>query len=185
MNELLTTILFIQGGGKGAYDADKKLVSYLQDALAKKYDIVYPKMPGEDEPNYEAYKTKIEQELKGIERDVILVGHSLGACFILKYLTENKIDKTIKGLFLASTPYWGKGGWQYEGFSLDNELASKITANIPTFFYQSTDDEIVPFAHLGLYEKLFPHAKFKKIEGGGHQLGNDLSEMVIDITALK
>jgi len=33
-------IFFVQGGGEGAYDADKKLVSYLQNALDEKYEIV-------------------------------------------------------------------------------------------------------------------------------------------------
>jgi len=34
-------------------------------ALGEKYEIIYPKMPGENDPDYEAYKAKIEQELKG------------------------------------------------------------------------------------------------------------------------
>jgi len=176
------TIFFIQGGGKGAYNADKRLVSYLLNALGENYEIVYPKMPDEDDPDYEAYKVKIEQALKKIDSDLILVGHSVGGCILLKYITENKIDKNILGIFLASTPFWGEGGWQFEGFSLDNKLASKITANIPMFFYHSTNDETVPFSHLSLYKEKFPHAKFRKIVERGHQLGNDLSEMVKDIT---
>ncbi len=184
MKNLKTTILFIQGGGKGAYDADGKLVSYLRDTLGEEYEIIYPKMPGEDDPDYEAYKTKIEQELEKTDSDVILAGHSLGACFILKYLAENKTDKNIQGIFLAATPFWGEGGWQYEGFSIDNELAAKITADIPLFFYHSTDDETVPFSHLSLYEKVFPHTRFRSFAEGGHQLGNDLSEMAKDIRTL-
>jgi len=178
------TIFFVQGGSKGAYDADKKLVSYLQNALDETYEIVYPKMPGEDDPDYEAYKAKIEKELKGVDGGLILVGHSLGACFLLKYLTGKEIDKNIIGIFLASTPFWGEGGWQYEGFSLDNELASKVTTDIPVFFYHGTNDETVPFSHLSLYKEKFPHAEFREIVGRGHQLDNDLSEMVNDIITL-
>ena len=177
-------LLFIQGGGKGAYDADKKLVSYLQKALSREYEIIYPRMPDEDDPNYEVYKAKIDKELKRIEGELILVGHSLGACFLLKYLAENDIDKTISGLFLLSTPFWGEGGWQYEGFSLDNQLAAKKTADIPVFFYQGTKDEIVPFSHLSLYRKKFPQATFREITGRGHQLNNDLSPVARDIQQL-
>jgi len=36
------TILFIQGGGEGAYEVDKKLTLYLQEALGEIYDIQYP-----------------------------------------------------------------------------------------------------------------------------------------------
>jgi predicted alpha/beta hydrolase family esterase len=141
-------------------------------------------MPKEDDPNYELYKTQIEKELNRIEDKVILVGHSLGACFLLKYLAEEKVNKHIAGMFLIATPFWGKGGWQYEGFTLNNMLASKRTTNIPVFFYHSTGDEIVPFAHLSLYKEKFPHAVIRKIIGRGHQLKNDVTEIVQDIKSL-
>jgi len=178
-------ILFIQGGGKGAYEEDKKLVSSLQDALEEQHDIHFPKMPKENDPSYELFEGKIDKELKTIKDKVVLIGHSLGACYLLKYLTEAKIDKHIAGMFLISTPFWGKGGWQYEGFTLNNDLASKRTVNIPLFFYHSNDDEIVPFSHLTLYEEKFPHAKIRKIVGRGHQLKNDVSEIVHDLQSLE
>jgi hypothetical protein len=46
----------------------------------------------------------------------ILIGHSLGGSFLLKYVSEEKIGKTIAGIFLIATPYWGGAGWQYEGY---------------------------------------------------------------------
>jgi len=44
-----------------------------------------------------------------------------------------------------------------------------------------TNDEIVPFSHLALCAEKFPHATIRKITGRGHQLNNDLSEVVQDI----
>ena len=178
------TILFIQGGGEGAYNADKKLAASLTNRLGKSYSVKYPKMPNENDPQYETFKNKIEEELKEINGKVILVGHSVGSCFILKYFSEKQIDKNIAGIFLIATPFWGKGGWQYEGFTIDNELVSKLTAGIPMYFYHSTEDETVPFSHLAKYEKIFPHAKVRKIVGRGHQLDNDLSEVAMDIKSL-
>jgi serine hydrolase len=177
-------ILFIQGGGEGAYEADKNLARYLQSAFGKTHKIIFPKVPNESDPKYDIYKRTIEEEIENIRVPVFLVGHSLGACFLLKYLTEKKIDKNISGLFLISTPFWGKGGWQYEGFTLDSKLASMKTSNIPTYFYHSTNDRIVPYSHLDLYENKFPHAKIRRIIGRGHQLQNDLSEVVHDIEAV-
>ena len=180
----MPVILFIQGGSKGAYKADKKLALFLQDSLKGKYDINYPRMPDEDNPNYETYKAKINEELKKIQSKVVLVGHSLGGCFLLKYLSENKIDNDIAGMFFIATPFWGTGGWQYKGFTIDHDFASKLPAKPPVFFYHSTDDETVPFSHLALYAKKLPHAKIRKIAGRGHQLKNDLSEVVQDIMSL-
>jgi len=178
------TILFIQGGGEGAHREDKELASYLEDALRKSYDINYPKMPDENDPDYKSYKIKIDEELKRINGKVILVGHSLGSCFLLKYLSEETIDKDIIAMFLIATPFWGGNGWQYEGFTLDDEFASKLPANILIFFYHSADDEVVPFSHLALYAEKLPHAIIRKIIGRGHQLKNDLSEVVHDIKGL-
>ena len=135
---------------------------------------------------YQSYKTKIDEELKKINAKVIFVGHSLGSCFLLKYLSEEKVDKDIVAMFFIAIPFWGGDhGWQYEGFTLDIEFASKLPANIPIFFYHSTDDEVVPFSHLALYAEKLPHATIRKIIGRGHQLKNDLSEVVHDIKALR
>ena len=177
-------ILFIQGGGEGAYEADKKLSSFLKDAFRNQYIVHHPVMPDESNPDYENYKTKIHEELNKIDDKVILVGHSLGSCFLLKYLSEEKTDKDIVGIFLISTPFWGGDGWQYEGFRLKNDFASHLQPNIPIFFYHSTDDEIVPFSHLALYAKEIPRVKIREIVGRGHQLNNDLSEVVQDIESL-
>ena len=177
-------ILFIQGGGKGAYKEDKKLALFLQDALSEIYDINYPKMPDESNPNYETYKAKIDEELKKMHSKVVLVGHSLGGCFLLKYLSEKKIEIDIAGMFFIATPFWGVNGWQYEGFTLENDFASKLPTKSPIFFYHGTNDEIVPFSHLALYAKKVPHAIIREIVGGGHQLNNDLSGVVQDIKSL-
>jgi predicted alpha/beta hydrolase family esterase len=180
-----STILFIQGGGEGAYEEDKKLALYLQNALRKTHDVSYPKMPNENDPDYESYKTKIDKELKRIKGQLILVGHSLGSCYLLKYLSEEKIDKDIAGMFFIATPFWGGDkGWQYEGFRLDNKFASKLPASTPIFFYHSTDDEVVRFSHLALYSEKLPRATIRKIIDRGHQLKNDLSEVVRDIKDL-
>ena len=70
-------VLFIHGGGEGAYEEDRNLAASLQDALGTAYDVQVPKMPDEDRPVYEAWKERITKELDALEGEVILVGHSL------------------------------------------------------------------------------------------------------------
>ena len=177
-------ILFIQGGGDGAYKEDRKLSLFLEEALKDQYAIDHPRMPGESDPDYEIYKGRIAEELERVGTRVILVGHSLGSCFLLKYLSEEWIDQDIAGIFLIATPFWGGGGWQYEGFRLKNDFASTLPKNTPIFLYHSTNDETVPFAHLALYAEKLPQAIIREIVGRGHQLNNDLSEVVKDIRGL-
>jgi len=174
------TILFIQGGGAGAYEIDHILVLNLMHALGKTCRIVYPKMPDEENPDYEPWKAAFERELNKIEGEVILIGHSVGGFLLFKYLFENTIDKNIIGLFFIAAPFVGEGGWQFEGMALKEASFSK-PLSAPIFFYHSTDDQTVPFSHLLCYEKKLPQATTRKIVGRGHQLNNDLSEVVQDI----
>lgn len=46
-------ILFIQGGGAGAYDVwDDKLVESLRRELGGGHEVRYPRMPDEGDPSY-------------------------------------------------------------------------------------------------------------------------------------
>jgi hypothetical protein len=106
-------ILFIQGGGAGAYQADRQLVLSLRSALETDYEVLYPKMPRERDPDYRNCKPRIGKEVVRLKNGAILVGHSVGASSLLKYLCEEKIENTVAGIFLIATPYWGGNGWRY------------------------------------------------------------------------
>lgn len=174
--------LFIQGGGEGAYEEDGKLAASLQDGLGDGYEVVYPRMPNEDSPEYASWKSQIETQLASLEGEVILVGHSLGGSVLLKYLSEEKLEKPIAGLFLIAPPYWGADDdWQAEAYTLREDFATKLPTIPRIFFYHSRDDEWVPFAHLALYAEKLPQATIREFDGRGHQFKNDLSEVVADI----
>jgi len=122
-----------------------------------------------------------------LKNGAILVGHSLGGSFLLKYLSDEKVEKAIAGIFLIATPYWGGDGWRYEGYealALPKDFPSKLPSGTPIFFYHSRDDEIVPFAHLTLYARKLPQATIHALDARGHQLRNDLSEVAADIKSL-
>ncbi len=178
-------VLFIQGGGEGAHEADEKLVRSLQNALGSQYKVLYPKMPEEEDAGYELWKARISKELAVLEGEVILVAHSVGSSILLKYLSEEGIKKPLAGIFLIAAPYWGPGGWQMDEFTLDEAHVSKLLEAIPIFLYHSRDDEVVPFAHLALHAKKFPQATIRQFDGRGHQFNNDLSEVATDIARLQ
>jgi predicted alpha/beta hydrolase family esterase len=173
--------LFIHGGGEGAYEEDKKMAASLQDALGSAYDVRCPKMPDEDSPEYKAWKERIAQELAALDGEVILVGHSLGGSILLKYLSEEKVEKPVAGIFLVAPPYWGAEDWEVGEYELQKGFASKLPEESPVFFYHSRDDEWVPFAHLALYAEKLPQATIREFDGRGHQFDDDLSEVARDI----
>jgi len=179
-------ILFLQGGGKGAHTADGKLVASLRGALGGSYEILYPKVPDEQDPDYEQWKPVIAHELEKLEGMASVIGHSLGGSFLLKYLVEEQPRNQIAGIFLIATPYWGGDGWRYEGYervALAEGFAARLPRGASVFMYHSRNDEIVPYAHLALYAETLPQARIRSLERG-HQLNNDLSEVVADINGL-
>jgi serine hydrolase len=90
-------VLFIHGGGEGAYEEDKKMAAGLRDALGTAYEVRCPLMPDEDRPEYEAWKNRIAKEITALDGEVVLVGHSLGASILLKYLSEEKGGSLLPG----------------------------------------------------------------------------------------
>lgn len=182
-------VLFIQGAGQGAYKEDEKLVASLRRSLGTLYEVHYPAMKNEDDPSYETWVRQIKEELATLNDAVIFVGHSLGASILIKYFSDTEITETVRGIFLIAAPFWGNdGGWTYEGYEalvLPHESASKLPEDVPIFLYHSRDDEIVPFAHLSLYAKKLPRASVCELDGRGHQLNNDSSEVANDVKKLR
>jgi predicted alpha/beta hydrolase family esterase len=103
---------------------------------------------------------------------------------LLKYVSEEEVENPVAGLFLVATPYVGTGGWEFEEGALREDFAAEIHLRLPVFLYHSHDDEVVPFAHLALYEAKLPQATIQELEGRGHQFDNDLSEVARDIKSL-
>ncbi len=181
---LCNHILFIQGGGDGGYEADSALVASLQKSLGKGYEIDYPKMQSDESESDFGWIEQIGEKISETKSDIILIGHSLGASMILKYLSESSVNKKIKGVFLVATPFWeGNEDWQL-GLKLQGDFADKLPDEVPICFYHCQDDEEIPFSHLEHYKQKLTQATFCEIKSGGHQLNNDLTLVAKDIKSL-
>lgn len=175
-------VLFIQGAGTGAHQEDALLAGSLQAELGANYKVHYPLMPDEENVPYEQWTQHIEDAMKQMPKPFVLVGHSVGASVLAKYLSETK--KTAAGVFLLDNPFWGGEGWLYEGYQdleIPEAAATKFLKDTKIFLYHTRDDEVVPLSHLALYAKLFPQATVREISTGGHQLNNDMSLVAKDI----
>lgn len=184
---MLKQILFIQGAGEGAYEEDVTLAESLRRELGSDYEVVYPAMPNEADVPYDEWKHCIEEELAKMQEPVVIVAHSLGASVVLKSLGEIKLKKSVAGMFLMASPFWGGDGWRYEGYEeleLPKDLATTLP-RAPIFLYHCWDDDIVPFEHLALYKKLLPDAVLRQLDVGGHQFNNDLNLVAQDIKSLQ
>jgi predicted alpha/beta hydrolase family esterase len=178
-------ILFIHGAGDGGYEGDVELVASLRKALGTVYKVHFPKMPTDEAPYFgSGWPKQIGEEISSIKGAVILAGHSLGASMLLKYLSEKETKKNISGIFLVAPPFWsGNEDW-VQPLKLQEDFADNLPKDIPTFFYQCKDDDVVPFDHFAIYKQNIPWAVFREISHGGHQLNNDLTIVANDIKSL-
>ncbi len=94
-------VLFIQGAGRGAYDEDTRLAESLRHTLGPRFEVRYPAMPNEDDATYEPWREQIAQELADMPGPGVIVGHSVGASVLMKWLSERTDEKAIAGVFLS------------------------------------------------------------------------------------
>jgi uncharacterized protein len=178
-------VLFIHGGGGGAYEADAALAESLRANLGAAYAVRYPEMPDDAEPDYQTWKRIIFDQARDMGERAILVGHSIGASVLIKALTEREPKPPIAAVFLVAAPFWHDHKvWHWEDVALSADAADHYPHSAPLFLYQGEDDETVPLEHAAMYAKALPQARVRRLPGRDHQLNEDMKEVARDIAAL-
>ena len=177
-------VLFVQGGGEGTYDEwDNKLVASLKAKLRPGYDVRYPRMPNEADPNFAAWSAALEREIAQLDGSII-VGHSIGGTVLIHTVAENsRLLKHIKAICLVAAPFVGEGGWPSDEVKANPGWAGPLAATT-VYLYQGDADDTTPMTHVGLYAKAIPHARLRRLSGRDHQLNDDLAEVAADIRGL-
>jgi predicted alpha/beta hydrolase family esterase len=178
-------VLFIQGGGEGTHDEwDNALVESLGQELGADYEIRYPHMPNEANPNYARWKAALKKEFGRLDDGAILVGHSIGGTILINAFAEEAADLALRGIFLLAAPFVGESGWPSEDIKPMSDLGKRLPARVPVYLYHGSQDDTAPFEHVGLMAKAIPQAVVRRLTGRDHQLNNDLSEVAADIRRL-
>ena len=182
---MVKQVLFIHGGGEGAYAEDARLAASLARELGAGYSVHCPQMPNEREPDYTTWKNVIVEDLARIGDGAILVGHSIGASVVIKLLCEGETRRALAGVFLVAAPYWHDHEvWRWDEVRLPHDASARLPGRIPLFLYHGRDDEVVPYSHADMYAQTFPQAIVRGLSGRNHQLNDDLSEVARDIRLL-
>ena len=157
----------------------------LNIGLGNKFDVLLPKMPNPSNAKYNEWKIIFNKISKLLEKNVILIGHSLGAIFLIKYLSENKFPKKILATLLISPPYDDDGMEESLGdFILPKSLNKLNNQGGKIFIYQSKDDPVVPYSHLEKYKKALPNAIIREFKNREHFNQPKFPELIKDIRGL-
>ena len=130
-----TPLLFIQGGGDGAHDEDARLVASLRSELGCGYEVRFPRMPNESESPYDLWSNVIASELARMGTGAVLVGHSIGASVLIKWLTEVTPTHRLAAAFLIAAPFWYDHDiWRWQEVRVARDASARLPRGLPGVF---------------------------------------------------
>lgn len=162
---------------------EKRWKENIKDDLGADFDVIVLEMPNSLNAKYIEWKIWFDKFVPLMNQEVVLVGHSQGGIFLIKYLSENNFTKKLLGLHLISSPIdtEGSDGWSLADFTLSESILN-LTENFKNInLYHSEDDDVVPFSALRKYKEKIPNAKEFKFKDRGHFNQTHFPELVENI----
>ncbi len=162
-------------------DKNKRWSRSLGDKLSNNFEFIRPTMPNKYNAKYTEWKIWFEKVLNYAKDNFILIGHSLGGTFLIKYLSENEIDKKIERLFLVSSALNDSksGEYQLDTFAINKSLVASLTQKADEIvLIHSKNDTVVPFEDFEELTQLLPDANTMIFNDRGHFLQNEFPELV-------
>ena len=151
----------------------------IEEVLGAGFDVLQPRMPNKSNARFEEWKIWFERMLPYMYDNVILIGHSLGAMFLAKYLAKNDFPKRIKQLHLVAPPHNKTA--DIGDFLIPESLKGVSNQSDKIYLYHSQDDPVVPFSELGVYEKALPGAEILVFDDRGHFNQPEFPELIKNV----
>lgn len=189
-------IIIIHGGD--AFKSYKEYISFLKNSkidlkrmsakrdwkstidklLGKKFEVILPMMPNAINAKYSEWAIWFKRLIPHFNKEVILIGHSLGGLFLVKYLSENNFPKKIRATFLIAAPY------SYASFAKPKNFKKLEKQGGKIFLFHSKNDPVVPFADFKKYKKELTNATARMFKNKSHFNQEKFPELVKDIKKL-
>ena len=149
----------------------------LQEKLGDAYQVLLPAMPNKTNARYEEWALWFRHLTDIIEDDVILIGHSLGAIFLAKYLSDNEFPHIIKATILVAAPYDDDtdedlGDFRIE--SINHQLSNQAGRLV---FFAGNDDPVISNSEILKYQTMLPDAEFHIVSAPDHFVRQDFPEL--------
>ena len=163
------TILLVHG-----YNGIPKIFNYFKNTLEENgHEVVMPSFPTQTDITQDRYFTVFNKYKDKIDKNTIIIAHSIGNVMALKYLFANNIS--IRGyISLAGfgEPFINEGRDDLNGVIAPLRLTDEELTEIPmligeAYSIYSDNDHIVPFDVLKKYPRIIG-AKDCPISGIGH-----------------
>jgi len=151
----------------------------LKDTIIEKVvgaDILTPTMPNSANAQFEEWSIWFEKMIPFFSNNVRLIGHSLGAMFLAKYLHNHPLTIPVRQLIILAGGY-DKDMASYGSFALESATGLEKSA-YDIHLFHSKDDFVVPFEELAKYQADLPMAHVHIFENRNHFLDPELPELI-------
>ncbi len=157
-------------GLNGSLQQNKHWLPWIKEELmAEGVKVFSPEFPEPYLPVYENWKKSFE-ELE-VDKDTILIGHSCGAGFILRWLSENKIQVGKVALVAPWIDPRGQLQNDFFNFKIDKDLLSRATG---VCIFISKDDDKDILDSFEIIKKELPEVDVRWFENYGHFTFGDM-----------
>jgi uncharacterized protein len=188
-----TQIIFIHGGDAfrdgeklyellrvmdfNPYEEKNKWRESIIEALQNSHESHTLEMPNKLWADYTAWSIWFEKMVPYLRDGVVLVGHSLGGGFLLRYLSEHQLPVRIGQLHLIAPVVLGDLS-DCEGFSIDLSTWSGFQSQIEAVHvWHSADDTLVPIHHSEQFVEHYPAATLHRFHDRWHFLQPEFPEL--------
>lgn len=163
---------------------------WLKNELEKyKYSVILPKFPIRAEASYEVWASILDDYISFFNEETIIVCHSIGNPFIIKYLSEKKLKVklyiSVAGFCkLFTIPDREDLNKAFIDFQVSKENIDYCRSNVPfRYSLYSDNDHVIPFDILkDFVEQLNSNPIF--ISGVGHMGNRDNIKKLPPITTI-
>ena len=154
----------------------KRWSSWLAEQLSDT-DVFTPTFPNSQNAQYDEWQIYFEKLIPHFGDDVRLVGHSLGAMFLAKYLHERQLEKPVRQLILLAGGYSDESNGSYGSFKVESATGLGKSAE-QIHLMHSRDDFVVNFSELSHYQRDLPTATVHIFDDKNHFLDETFPELL-------
>lgn len=140
-------------------------------------DVLQPSLPNKQNAQYHEWEIYFEKLLRLLGGDVSLVGYSLGAMFLAKYLHQKPLQTPVKQLVLIAGSYNDDSNEELGSFAVGSAEGLEKSAQ-QIHLIHSQDDPVSPFSELAKFQADLPTATSHVFTDRNHFFQETFPELV-------
>jgi uncharacterized protein len=152
---------------------------WLAAATAPTHEFIYVAMPDKYNADYIAWSIWFDKVVPYLRDGAILIGHSLGGGFLLRYLSEKTLPVVVAQVHLVAPVVDTFECSPVGGFIIDLKTWSGFKSDISAVhLWHSSDDALVPLHHSERFNAVYTGAVLHTFTDRGHFLQPEFPELL-------